>query len=80
MPRFRTRTTNSAFDDTDDGVEYPDLETAYAAGIAAAVMIGAEEMVHGATIAMMEVCIENLEGERLARGIVSLSTSRLSEV
>lgn len=79
MTIFLTRTTNSTFAVADEGVEHASLDAAYAASIESAVQIGADEIRAGAAVAMMHVCIESQEGKTLARGIVSLSTSRLTD-
>ena len=77
MPHLIIRTVNSSFDVADQGADYPDVQAAYRAAVKAGVRIAADEVESGRDIAIIEICIEDPEGNRRARGVVSLATSPL---
>ena len=77
MPYLTIRAVNSAFDVSDQGGEYPDTEAAYRAAVTAAVAMAQEEITSGANVAIVETCIEDSNGNQVARGVVSIATSRL---
>jgi hypothetical protein len=77
VPYLTIRAVNSVFEVTDQGGEYPDVDSAYEAAVKGAVAMAAEEIAGGKRVAIIETCIEDEQGKQLTRGVVSVATARL---
>ena len=77
MPQLTIRIINSKFATTDQGDTYASVDAAYGSAIQAGLAVASEEIRAGNKVGMVDISVEDVEGQVVAKGVVSVATSTL---
>ena len=80
MPFLHIRTVNNELDARDEGLDYPNMESARKAGVHAGGRIALSEINAGKPAAIIEVRLEQPDGELVDRFAISSSVGDLKTV